>query len=1039
VSFNFFRLHTDGTAAANPIFRGWWADAEQPADCIIYIFAHNDGGGTALSISDSHASNPDLGWVELHGTAPNNSGTRSATWYRRRKTTAISQPTITGAVDEWAGLAELITGIDATTAIDASDVTEQTASTTTPTAPSVTTSTDNCIIRRLVGCDGAAVAPVPRERPGSYMIVTGANDNPASSGGTAGFVAVHQVQQTAGATGTFTFALGSADGGRQMTIAFRKASGAAVKPFCRALGSDPTIVYPFPSTSYLSGATDIFGIITTIDGETVQDASSVSISTSGGISSETSLDQGFVGGWTPLIAVQAATPSGPAGYYGTRATITNGPVDWQNNLFFAIIRSPSANQRATDNPLLYFWDGSGNRAGVRTASRAITTSFNLHIVRLPTLTPVESSGSIDWSAVTQIGFAKYATINSTASARNQTLDIKYILAVAPGSLLASLHGAVDVAAIEDMLKSFGCGNVTGQIQGGIQLLARLGFQLGDGGTTPVQLSGEGASIAFPVGQSGYDVEDDDNVVRLNLGSGDDVNLSSLAIVSAEKSIDFHVDAASNAAGLTGSAATLIGSHLDLTNSQPLTGTTLIASPKATCYGATLDSCTIKSTTASDAAANWTANGGFTSGTIDLTGSTTDHHIELGTSVTAFDLTGTTLAGTAGTSNIHVLRTTGTVTISIGVDDDVPAYTTEGATVDIDQPIVTAAIAISGMPTAGASIRLQIANESGATATAWAATTAYAIGDKVLRSTGVGTESTRGLYFVCSTAGTSGGSEPTWTTTPGNTTTDGTAVWTCYKVLYYDDDPGAATYNSTYTDGTAFKAGDSYTVHFAELNGSVSFKTAASDGIATSAGFTVALNTSADAVYAFNALDGSSTAIESIFSVNYTSSLIVLDSNTDFYLAEAFAYYCYLLTTTQGMFQFWDGVTALDAGNYRNNTANADIYFDETAGFVKQKSDDTSRWFRDDGVRPVLDPTTGGSGIEINWRNPAYVAETGVSGLTPTESAQLAEIETIKDLVEADEIHTATTVEKRLRGTATPLLTKNWTGTPLNNFQAVDPP
>lgn len=44
---------------------------------------------------------------------------------------------------------------------------------------------------------------------------------------------------------------------------------------------------------------------------------------------------------------------------------------------------------------------------------------------------------------------------------------------------------------------------------------------------------------------------------------------------------------------------------------------------------------------------------------------------------------------------------------------------------------------------------------------------------------------------------------------------------------------------------------------------------------------------------------------------------------------------------------------------------------------------------------------------------------------------------IKKLLRADEVHTATTIQKLEEGTATVLLTKNWTGTPLNNFEAID--
>lgn len=57
---------------------------------------------------------------------------------------------------------------------------------------------------------------------------------------------------------------------------------------------------------------------------------------------------------------------------------------------------------------------------------------------------------------------------------------------------------------------------------------------------------------------------------------------------------------------------------------------------------------------------------------------------------------------------------------------------------------------------------------------WAASTAYSLGDKVRPLT----SPPSGKLFRCTTAGTSGGSEPTWNTTLGATTNDGSVVWTC---------------------------------------------------------------------------------------------------------------------------------------------------------------------------------------------------------------------------------------------------------------------
>lgn len=60
-------------------------------------------------------------------------------------------------------------------------------------------------------------------------------------------------------------------------------------------------------------------------------------------------------------------------------------------------------------------------------------------------------------------------------------------------------------------------------------------------------------------------------------------------------------------------------------------------------------------------------------------------------------------------------------------------------------------------------------------TKWAATTAYTLGQyrQPLTLQSYGNEQ----VFKCTTAGTSGGSEPSWSRSDGNTTTDGTVTWT----------------------------------------------------------------------------------------------------------------------------------------------------------------------------------------------------------------------------------------------------------------------
>ena len=65
--------------------------------------------------------------------------------------------------------------------------------------------------------------------------------------------------------------------------------------------------------------------------------------------------------------------------------------------------------------------------------------------------------------------------------------------------------------------------------------------------------------------------------------------------------------------------------------------------------------------------------------------------------------------------------------------------------------------------------------------AWAQNTAYSLGD-IRRPSLIPVD---GLFFKVTTAGTSGGTEPVWTRNIGETTADGTVVWTAISSVYED--------------------------------------------------------------------------------------------------------------------------------------------------------------------------------------------------------------------------------------------------------------
>ena len=55
---------------------------------------------------------------------------------------------------------------------------------------------------------------------------------------------------------------------------------------------------------------------------------------------------------------------------------------------------------------------------------------------------------------------------------------------------------------------------------------------------------------------------------------------------------------------------------------------------------------------------------------------------------------------------------------------------------------------------------------------WTASTAFSINDYIKPTVA----NANGWFYICTTAGTSAGSEPTWPTTLANTVTDGSVVW-----------------------------------------------------------------------------------------------------------------------------------------------------------------------------------------------------------------------------------------------------------------------
>tara|TARA_R100000541_G_scaffold49900_3_gene57054 strand:- start:101 stop:3169 length:3069 start_codon:yes stop_codon:yes gene_type:complete len=190
-----------------------------------------------------------------------------------------------------------------------------------------------------------------------------------------------------------------------------------------------------------------------------------------------------------------------------------------------------------------------------------------------------------------------------------------------------------------------------------------------------------------------------------------------------------------------------------------------------------------------------------------------------------------------------------------------------------------------------------------------------------------------------------------------------------------------SYTSSYTEGVEYTDGDTVRVRLTKLgkdewSGNV---------LDTSSGFSVLAEQVDSAVYAAMGVDGSTVTK---FAADYAQNDVNLIIGTDWTMAELYAWWMYNLTTEQGIREFFGGITAIDQSNFRINAAIVNLFLDNNTN-ASHKQTDNRRLFRDTGDGyPIKSPTTSGYGLDAVWRNTILIAETGVSGLTPAESAKL---------------------------------------------------
>jgi len=280
--------------------------------------------------------------------------------------------------------------------------------------------------------------------------------------------------------------------------------------------------------------------------------------------------------------------------------------------------------------------------------------------------------------------------------------------------------------------------------------------------------------------------------------------------------------------------------------------------------------------------------------------------------------------------------------------------------------------------------LQVSNETAAASSSWASTTVYSVGDRRLRTTGRGTESTGGLYLRCTTAGTSAGSEPTWSTTPGATTADGTAVWTTMSILV-EDGLQASDWSLSYTEGEEFFSGDTYDYRVMRQSTTTYYKPVDGTGIAGATGFTILLaQESWDDVEDW-AWDSSTITKYTLDGTNIDIDITGSGTGAK---TELVSWWASQLMTSAGMFNFWAAYVVESSASVKQDVSVVDVVIEKTSAGNFQFTDNDVRYYRSDFSTPY--DTTGNS-IFMDYSGVPLIKTTGGTSLTAAESAAVLQI------------------------------------------------
>jgi hypothetical protein len=664
---------SDGTASTSVVFSDWFS-GQIDGDTII-VAAHNDGGGTALSISGT--------WTALGAAAPNNSASRTGFWATTRSGSNIPPPTITGANDEWAAVAILVRdGVAIGSWVF--EITEQAASTLTPVCPSVTTVSANNLAIYICGRDGnSGITPLQPILQGST--VAWRVDNPATTANSTLWVDSELITSV-GATDVYEFQDFTSDGGRQITIAIPNVTDGIIPPHITS--TDVTVINQCINNS-TSDLVDLQTFHSTLLG--ISTVNSTVAPLAGGIAAF-DITYASIGMRSRIKNITKTQGTGdPTGIYGT-ALVLGGSIDLSNRLLCFRGRLTSSTSTLKDNHL-YLRDALGGWIIFKPTSDPLMRLPQWYTINVDSLVAVEGPG-VDSTQITHLGIVVNASSTVTFN-RATGIAVSPILSIPKSSVFTVCGGSLTNPITPRQIAEFMTSGITyalPSIQGQKQQVCPFSVKIGNGGVNATFFKGNVASYEMAASFPGTNILAGDLEWRIDFGAGDNYRQNSLAVGSGATHL-FTIQSGTSAATSTW-AGTVFGLNANL-NSVGTPGLTYVDCAKINAGGANLEGCRIEASIATDAAVRVT-NGSNLSTTRFIKGAETYAIEVLGNGPQTIDILDTIFEGY--TTPINVLGTTGTITFNISSGQTEPAYTSAGATVVFSEPVVEAVASVTGFTT-----------------------------------------------------------------------------------------------------------------------------------------------------------------------------------------------------------------------------------------------------------------------------------------------------------------------------------------------------